>query len=367
MMRRAPLVAVVALAGSMPPAALAQQRPTVRLVLLGQALIRHDPRRVLDAPSSSILPMLSAADVVFTNYEGVILSPGCVCAPTRGGNTAALHGAPPVILDYLQSLHINLLSLANNHAWDYGTDAVVVTLDEARARHLHPAGTGRTIAEATAPALLQVHGVTVALLAMATVKISDSAAATATTPGVNLLRLDNTADWDRNIAAIRDARKHADVVIVYHHFQTVGTPIWQHRWAHAAIDAGASLYVAHGDPWLSGVESYHGRPIFYGLGNYIFQTTTEQGHYPPEVWDSVIADMAIGRDTVSDVRMTPIVMGQGTPGPTFLEGRGFPEMASADTARRILERLATMSVIDGTTLGIRDGVGVLAPTARTDP
>jgi hypothetical protein len=65
--------------------------------------------------------------------------------------------------------------------------------------------------------------------------------------------------------------------------------------------------------------------------------------------------------------MTPIVMGQGMPGPTFLEGRGFPELASADTARRILERLATMSAAEGTTLGIRDGIGVLAPTARQDP
>ena len=256
-------------------------------MLLGQSLIEHDPRGLLDAPMASILPMLTRADVVFTNFEGAVKGPGCVCTPTRGD--VFQHGSGPEVFDFLRSANVSLLSLANNHAWDYNTDGVVTTRDAARYRGLKTAGTGHNIKEAMAPATAVVKGVRIAMLAMATVRISDSAMATATSPGVNLLRLDNKDDWARNIAAIREARKHADVVIVYQHFQTVGTLPQQKLWAHAAVDAGATIYVAHGEPMLFEVESYHGRPILYGLGNFIFQTKTEVGHYPAEVWQSVIA------------------------------------------------------------------------------
>jgi poly-gamma-glutamate capsule biosynthesis protein CapA/YwtB (metallophosphatase superfamily) len=47
------------------------------------------------------------------------------------------------------------------------------------------------------------------------------------------------------------------------------TPQWQVEWAHQLIDAGATIYAGHGDPALHAVEIYKGRPILYGLGNYI--------------------------------------------------------------------------------------------------
>jgi poly-gamma-glutamate capsule biosynthesis protein CapA/YwtB (metallophosphatase superfamily) len=327
-------------------------RPTVRLVLLGQSLIEHDPRGLLEKPIASIRPILERGDVVFTNFEGAVKTDGCTCKPTRGD--VFQHGGGPEVFDFLRFANVSLLSLANNHAWDYGNDGVVSTLDAARSHGMHTAGTGRTLAEATAPAIIVVKGVRIALLAMATVRLSDSAMATSTMPGVNLLRLDNEADWTRNIAAITEAKKHADVVIVYHHFQTVGTPAWQQRWAHAAIDAGATIYVAHGEPMLFGAESYRGRPILYGLGNFIFQTRTEVGHYPREVWQSVVAEITVGRDTVSSVTMTPIEVAEGVQGPLFLETRGFPSLAKPEVAQEIIKRLTVLSANIGTQL-VRTG------------
>lgn len=336
-------------------------KPTARLVLLGQSLIEHDPRGKLDAPIASILPILKGADVVFTNFEGAVKGNGCICRHTRGD--VFQHGAGPEVFDFLRFAHVSLLSLANNHAWDYSNDGVVSTLDAARAHGMNTAGTGRNLREATAPVIIRVNGVRIAMLAMATVRISDSAIATSTRPGVNLLRLENAGDWTRNIMAIKDARKHADVVIVYHHFQTVGTPEWQRRWAHAAIDAGGTLYVAHGEPMLFGAESYHGHPILYGLGNFIFQTKTEIGHYPREVWESVIAEVTVGRDTISSVKMTPIVLDEGVTGPSFLETRGFPSLAKPDARDAIIRRLVTLSAGIGSRL-VADSASATLPVSR---
>jgi poly-gamma-glutamate synthesis protein (capsule biosynthesis protein) len=327
--------------------------PTAKVLLLGQSIILNDPRGLMDAPLGSLLPMMRDADVVFTNFEGAVKGAGCICKPMREG--VFQHAASPDVFDFLKFAHVNLISLANNHSWDLGVDGVVSTMDEAVKRGMVVAGAGHNVAEAMAPGIITVNGIRIALVAMATVKISDSAMATATVPGMNLLRIDNTADWDRNIAAIKAAKKQADVVIVYQHFQTVGTPEWQRRWAHAAIDAGGTVYVAHGEPQLFGAESYKGKPVLYGLGNFIFQTKTEPGHYPQEVWEAAVAELTVGKGTVSSVRFTPILV-KDAPN---LATRGFPVVAADSTRDRILDRLAKLSREIGSDLKIENGAAVL--------
>ena len=53
------------------------------------------------------------------------------------------------------------------------------------------------------------------------------------------------------------------------------TPPWQRDLAHQAVDAGAGIFVSHGPPLLHGIEIYRGKPIFYGLGGFFFQTITK--------------------------------------------------------------------------------------------
>ncbi len=93
---------------------------SVRLGIVGQALIEHDARAYLETPLSSIVPILDAVDAVFTNLEVAIAGPSCACEPTR--TDVFFHGAEADVLDYLRDLGVSLLSLANNHAWDYGTE-----------------------------------------------------------------------------------------------------------------------------------------------------------------------------------------------------------------------------------------------------
>ena len=97
----------------------------------------------------------------------------------------------------------------------------------------------------------------------------------------------NKEDSDRILKSIREAHAHADLVIVYQHnhvfsnrpFSAVfgeglperlAPPAWLKKWVHAEIDAGADVVVMHGAPLLHGVEIYRGKPIFYDLGNFIY-------------------------------------------------------------------------------------------------
>lgn len=327
--------------------------PTVTIAVVGQALIEHDPRQYLDAPLATVAPILASADAVFTNLEVAIAGPGCDCTPTR--DDVFFHGAGPEVLDYLDEIGVSLLALANNHSWDYGDEGIVSTVEEVARRGITHAGTGRTLSEAVAPAYRDVGGVRVGIVALATVNAPPGAMATGTKPGVNLLHPDDAEAWDRNLGAIREAAGNSDVLISYQHYQTDAGPGWQERWARAAVDAGADLYISHGEPRLAGVEAYGGGLILYGLGNFIFHTRTDVGNYPREVWESVVVTLNLAADGVREAAFVPVVLNEGTPGELFFETRGYPEVADGDVGSAILERLAGLSAELGTRLELSDG------------
>ncbi len=67
---------------------------------------------------------------------------------------------------------------------------------------------------------------------------------------------------------------------------------WLMKWTHAEIDAGADIVVMHGAPLLHGVEIYHGRPIFYDLGNFIYNVPPTLTYIDePMAWESVVASV----------------------------------------------------------------------------
>lgn len=338
----------------------------VRIALVGQALSRYDPREYLENPASSVIPHLRAADVAFTNLEVAIEGAYCPCTPTKEGNS--LQVAQPSVVEFLRDLNFELMALSNNHSWNYSEGGIRSTIKAARDVGVTAAGTGETLAEATAAGFREVAGLRVAVVANATVKLGPEAAAGEAKPGVNFVRLGSGADWERNLVSIREARDTADIVLVYQHFQVERadiTPgnrfghqevedldVWQRNWAHAVIDAGASLYVAHGSREFKGVEVYRGRPIFYGLGNFIFHSGQPIGRYSHEVWESVIATVSFVDGEPRSVEFVPIVLDEGTPGEHFLERRGLPAIAEGQVASSILSRLASLSAGYGTDLRI---------------
>ncbi len=331
----------------------------LRVLLAGQALIKHDLRKELPDrfPAIASLVRAAAPHVAFTDLE-TALQGAFGGRPTR--DTEFFHATSPAVLDCLIDAGFNLLATGNNHSWDLGPEGVLSTLAEVDARGLARAGSGRNRGEAAAPAFLETPAGRVALVAFASGKLRDSGAA-AMRPGVNEVRLDAeqrivTEDWERVRAAVRLAAAHATCVIVYQHDHyweedRLKTPEWKTKLARDCIDAGGTIFVSHGVPQLHGIEIHRGRPIFYGLGSFIFHTGTKPGHYAPEVWQSVLADLTFTAGRLGAIRLRPVLLNEAGFDPArFNQTRGAPRAAAGDEARRVLEHLAALSRRHGTEL-----------------
>jgi poly-gamma-glutamate synthesis protein (capsule biosynthesis protein) len=359
-------------------APLGAQSGALSITLTGQSMIRSDIR--VHAPSAiPVITSLLKGDVVFTNFETTIVD------ETKG--QSHMNGrflSPPQALDALKSFGFNLVSLSNNHAFDLKVPGIENTLQEAGRLNLAHAGTGHNIAEAVAPGYLHTPKGTVALVAMASGLIDEGGSATATRPGVNELRVEgnkpNEEDAQRILQSIRNAKKQADLVIVYQHnhvfdkaFRTImleelperlGPPDWLKKWTHAEVDAGADIIVMHGAPLLHGIEIYHGRPIFFDLGNFIFQAPPIDVLLDEPInWESVVAYVDFQGQNLKSIQLRPVAqnkIGQGQADTEdehtnnlFLQTRGLPTPASGEQAHYILERLAGLSKPFGTTVEVK--------------
>jgi poly-gamma-glutamate synthesis protein (capsule biosynthesis protein) len=387
-------------AGAVAPA-WAQDK-TISLTLVGQSMIRSDLR--VTAPQEvPVIRSLLTGDVRFTNFESTVALEGQT-VPGGGGRGFL---TPPAALDSLGSFGFNLLSLSNNHAFDLGPSGIANTLDQVAKSNVVHAGIGKTLEDAAAPAYLKTDKGTVALVASASGLMVPGARATATTPGVNELRIHagdklneanaelpagpNTIDAEdsaRILKNIREARAHADLVVVYQHnhvftnrpFSAVFgeglperlvPPGWLKAWVHAEIDAGADVVVMHGAPLLHGIEIYKGKPIFYDLGSFIYNLPPAITYIEEPInWETAVAYVDFSGRTLKSITLKPIALntiGQGQPdvhnqytSNEFLVTRGLPSLATGMQANDILERVANASKPFGTKLVIKDGVATVS-------
>jgi poly-gamma-glutamate synthesis protein (capsule biosynthesis protein) len=367
---------------------------SITLTLAGQSMIRSDIRETAPA-AVPVIQSLLKGDVVFTNFEGAVAEKGETVHEGRG------FLAPPEAIDALTTFGFNLLSLSGNHAFDLKAIGIGNTLREMDRRKVAHAGIGNNLAEATAPGLLHTPHGTVALIASASGLIAAGGRATPDSAGVNELRINagdkpneasadlpgapanspNPEDAQRILQSIRDARKQADLVIVYQHnhvfgnhsFATIFTEgmqerlapnEWLKKWTHAEIDAGADVIVMHGAPLLHGVEIYKGKPIFYDLGNFIYNLPPTITYiHEPINWESAVAYVQFQGRNLQSISFRPIVLnyiGEGQPdihneyaSNQFLHTRGLPSPAKGAQAGYILERLAELSRPFGTRFEIK--------------
>jgi poly-gamma-glutamate capsule biosynthesis protein CapA/YwtB (metallophosphatase superfamily) len=368
--------------------------PAITITLTGQSMIRSDIRTTAPAALPVIQGLLKG-DVVFTNLESAVAEKGETTHEGRGFLT------PPEALDALTKVGFNLLSLSGNHAFDLKVKGVRNTIRETDSRKIVHAGTGNNLDEAAAPAYLRTPKGTIALVASASGLIAPGGSAAADRPGVNELRVEagdqeneatadlpgapanapNPEDSRRILQSIRDARQHADLVIVYQHnhvfanhsFATIFTEgmqerlapnDWLRKWTHAEVDAGADIIVMHGAPLLHGVEIYHGKPIFYDLGNFIYNLVPTLTYIDePMSWESAVAYVQFQGKNLQSVALRPIalnIVGEGQPdihneyaNNQFLYTRGLPSPATGARAGYILQRLADLSKPFGTKFEIK--------------
>ncbi len=146
-------------------------------------------------------------------------------------------------------------------------------------------------------------------------------------------------DLARNLAAIEAAAAAADCVIAslhQHHWapdwQT--TPDWLRRVGRACIEAGATVFVSHGVPMPLGIEFHRGRPLFMGLGNFVFDTYRPERYTEGAVWRSALAECRLENDRI-ELLLHPVAID--------FNGWSRPRLANAQEAADVLAELQRLS------------------------
>jgi poly-gamma-glutamate synthesis protein (capsule biosynthesis protein) len=326
----------------------------------------------------------------------------------------------------------DMMAHSNNHTFDYGTSGVLETIQHAEGAGLTIAGSGKDLQSARAPRYRQCNGGTVALVAMASDfprmgQASKSRPDLQGRPALNPLtvsskqitlwrsgsanRLENrmprlgdllnfqlTLSWGArlsakdqraNLDAISEAASNADIVVASVHAHSQGQ--WLTEFAHQAIERGASMVFVHGPHHVRGIEIYRGSPIFYSMGNFVFEPEFVARH-PVEAYekagiahDAPMSELMAVRDKltkglsgdrtayegfvtvlscengkVKSIRLLPIdLQFDGAD-----DRRGRPRLASGELGRRIIDGVAMRSKRLGTRLRYvpEQGFGELVPS-----
>ncbi|RLI10752.1 CapA family protein [Candidatus Bathyarchaeota archaeon] len=428
----------------------------ISIVATGDSLITmkqsvHSEPRFLE-----LADLIRGADVAFTNLEMLLHDYESDAYPAAecGGTYTR---ADPVMIEELKWMGFDLVSTANNHSLDYMYGGLFKTLEHLDAAGVPHAGTGRNLAEARQPAYLETSRGRVALIAAASTFASFGRAGAARRdmhgrPGLNPLRYEtwyvvreetlealkrvaeemglpevvqpedayyflrkkfvvgedvgvhtkpHKGDMEGNLEAVRDAARQADWVLfsLHAHEGRMGDPErpaeFIEEFARACIDAGAHAVIGHGHHAMRGIEIRDGRPIFYSLGDFIFQNETvakmpadfyerykldpysgtpadaydarqkapPRPGYPAhkwfteeeKYWISVVPSMTFEGDRLTELKLHPIDLGQAKP----RSQRGRPMLAEPELAERILETMRELSRPYGTEITVEDGVGVV--------
>lgn len=257
-----------ALLTGMAGAASAQSRPdepVVSIAFVGDIMLDETPGKVVKSgrdPFAPLAKLLDAADIRVGNLECVVATTG-----TPEPDKPYTFRAHPRTLPVLKR-HFDALALANNHSGDYGPAAFGEMLDLLDRQGITYFGGGRTLAAAHRPLLIERNGLRVALLSYNEF-FPRSFEADTDKPGIawsedEQVRLD--------IASARSVY-HADLVIPMMHWgwEHEGTAsARQRQLARVMIDAGADAVVGGHPHVTQDVEQYHGKPIIYSLGNFLF-------------------------------------------------------------------------------------------------
>lgn len=262
--------------------------------------LADDPASVLD----DITPSLSGADLAMVNLETAVTEGG-----TPEDKTYTFR-APPTAFDALRSAGVDVVTMANNHGMDYGTEGLADTLAARDASGFPVVGIGHDAAEAYAPYRTVVNGQRIAVLAATDVldaNLIGRSTATDDQSGVA-----SAKRVDRLVAAVQAARADSDTVVVFLHWGTEGQTCpnaAQPGLARRLVDAGADLVVGSHAHRLLGAGHLGDALVAYGLGNFAFYTS---GGAAAET--GVLHVTMTGRH-VDDYAWEPAVIRSGTPHP----------------------------------------------------
>lgn len=206
----------------------------------------------------------------------------------------------PENVKLLHEMGVDVVSLANNHAYDHGETALLDTFDILEQAQVEYVGAGRNLSEASEPVYFERNGIKVALLAVTQIErldTPDTKGATDSAAGV--LRCFNENELNHVLGLISETKKQCDALIVYIHWGTENTDVldWAQPYqADLLSKAGADLIVGAHPHCLQGLDSVNGVPVIYSLGNYWFNSKT---------LDTALLKVVVEKEGVKTVQMIP--------------------------------------------------------------
>jgi len=232
-------------------------------IMLGRHIGKVISRKGNPSPFEKIRPVLQKSDILFGNLESVI---GENYTVPNFQDKPYNFIAHPRVVGILKGAGFSVLSLANNHAMDFGAGALSETRRLLKEQGIADFGAGTNINDARRPTELSRGGLRFGFLGYG---VAHSREAYATTQRAGLAPF----VMEEIQQDIQDLRKRVDVLIVSLHWgiEYETAPSGQQRAeAHQIIDWGADMIIGHHPHVLQGVELYKGKLIAYSLGNFLF-------------------------------------------------------------------------------------------------
>ena len=275
----------------------------------------HDPAY----PLRDLAPFLATADIRFVNLESPFSDRG------RTIEHGMVFKAEPEMIQALELARIDIVSTANNHARDCQSYGLEYTLGLLAAHGIAAVGTGKSAQAAHAGTVLERNGVRFGFLAYTFDQLNGNYRDTD----------DRIADMDvaRMRADVASILTRADAAIVSMHAGTEYAPRPNSRqieFAHAAIDAGATVVVGHHPHVVQGWERRGSGVIFYSLGNLVFDQFQRV-----ETQHGLLAGIVFSGKTIAHAEAIPVDIVRTVP---RLSVKSMPQAVIA-ASRRVPPRL----------------------------
>ena len=232
------------------------------------AKLKQRGGRMEDGISEELLARMRSADIFMVNNEFTYSNGG---TPTEGKQYT--FRAAPESVSYLEDMGADVVSLANNHVYDYGESALIDTLKTLEDKGIPYVGAGRNLEEASKPVSFIVNDTKITILSATQIERQDHP----DTKGATESSAGTFRCWnpDRLIEAVALARQNSDYVIVYIHWGTENTTEidWAQRdQAKMIAEAGADLIVGDHPHCLQPLAYVNDVPVIYSLGNFWFNS-----------------------------------------------------------------------------------------------
>lgn len=246
-----------------------------------------------------VRPTLASVDLRFANCERQYSARGVA-------KESAPHGRqPPEMAKIFTDCGFEAVTIANNHMYDAGPEALLDTRRLLLEKGIQVTGAGRNLAEAREPAIVEKHGIKVGFLGYCSV-IPEGGEAGPDKVGIAPLRVKtdyelrgphaparvltepDDGDLEMILEDVAALRSRVDIVIPVFHWGVIWVPRviadYQVTVAHACIDAGADLVLGHHAHVPKAIEMYRGKAIFYSLSNFCMTKPFPSPKWSEEPW-----------------------------------------------------------------------------------